>query len=334
MTDVFIIGSGMAGLSAAVYAARYNLSTLVVGHEFGGATSTAWTIENYPGYVAIDGYDLMMKVKEQAESIGAKLVTDKVIALEKKDHNFVITTEEGQTYEAKTVILASGAARKKLNLPREDEFALGKGIHYCTTCDGPLYKEKVVAVVGAGDAAVKGLNLAVQYAQQIHWLIRGDRIKAEPFNYEKVKHYFGNKIEVHYNTEVAELLGDKRLEKVKLSTGQELVVDGVFVEIGAEPEVKLAQSQGVELDEFGYVKVNNMMETSVPGIYAAGDVTNFFGHFKQDITAAAMGSVAATSAFKYIQHSHPGHETDASAAEPAAEKHLTPAEKASALESF
>jgi len=326
-TDVLIIGSGMAGLSAAVYAARYNLKTLVIGHEFGGATSTAWTIENYPGYVAIDGYDLMMKVKEQAEKIGAELQTDKVVAIEKRNDHFVAKTEEGKEVEAKAIILSCGAARKKLGLPREDEFSQGKGIHYCTTCDGPLYKEKVVAVVGSGDSAVKGLNLAVQYAQKIHWLIRGDQIKAEPFNYEKVKKYFGDKIEVHYNTQVTELVGERRLESVKLNTGTDLKLDGLFVEIGAQPEVELATHVGVALDEYGYVKVNNMMETSVPGIYAAGDVTNFFGHFKQDITAAAMGSVAATSAFKHIQHAPNIEEAKASSSE-------TPETVKASVESF
>lgn len=303
-TDVLVIGSGMAGLSAAVYAARYNLKVLVIGHEFGGATSTAWTIENYPGYLAIDGYDLMIKVKEQAEKIGAEIVTDKVLSLEKSGAAFVAKTEENREITAKAVVLGCGAARKLLGLPREEEFAKGKGVHYCTTCDGPLYKEKVVAVVGAGDSAVKGLNLAIQYAQKIHWLIRSDKIKAEPFNYEKIKKYFGNKIEIHYNTAIKELRGEKRLQSLLLSSDKELEVDGLFVEIGSQPEVELAHAIGVELDELGFIKVNTMMETNVPGIYAAGDVTNFFGHFKQDITAAAMGSVAATSAFKHIQHHH------------------------------
>jgi thioredoxin reductase (NADPH) len=312
MVDVLIIGSGMAGLSAAVYAARYNLETLVIGHEFGGATSTAWTVENYPGYVSIDGYDLMMKVKEQAEKTGAEIITDRVNKIEKKGETFVVGTVEGATYEAKTIILGCGAARKKLGLAREDEFALGKGVHYCTTCDGPLYREKIVAVVGGGDSAVKGLNLAVQYAQKIYWLVRGDSIKAEPFNYEKIKHYFGNKIEVRYNTEITELMGKSRLEALKLNGREELPVDGLFVEIGAQPEVELAHQLGVSLDEFGFVKVDNMMETNLPGIYAAGDVTNFFGHFKQDITAAAMGSVAATSAFKHIQHAGTVQEAKAS----------------------
>lgn len=307
-TDVLIIGSGMAGLSAAVYAARYNLKTLVIGHEFGGATSTAWTVENYPGYVAIDGYDLMMKVKEQAEKMGAEIITDKVLTLDKSGNLFTAKTEEGREITTKTIMLGCGAARKLLNLPREEEFAKGKGVHYCTTCDGPLYKEKVVAVVGAGDSAVKGINLAIQYAQKIHWLIRGDQIKAEPFNYEKIKKYFGDKIEIHYKTEIKELKGDKRLESLLLNTGKELNVDGLFVEIGSQPEVELAHHVGVELDELGFIKVDNMMATNVPGIFAAGDVTNFFGHFKQDITAAAMGSVAATSAFKHIQHHEPSEE--------------------------
>ncbi len=324
----------MAGLSAAVYAARYGLRTTVIGHEFGGATSTAWTIENYPGYVEIDGYDLMMKLKEQAEKIGAEIITDKVISMEKTGNSFTVNTEEGQNFEAKTIILAVGAARKKLNLPREDEFSQGKGVHYCTTCDGPLYREKTVAVVGSGDSAIKGLNLAVQYATKIYLLVRGDTIKAEPFNYEKIKHYFGNKIEVMYNTQVTELVGDNRLSAVKLSNGQELPLDGLFVEIGAQPEVELSKSLGVELDEYGYVKVDNMMETNIPGLTAAGDVTNFFGHFKQDITAAAMGSVAATSAFKLIHHGSDVREAKSAAVEKVNKEPVTTTKEASAVESF
>lgn len=302
MTDVVIIGSGVTGLSAALYSARYELSTLIIGDMLGGATSTAWTVENYPGFEAIDGYDLVVKMKEQVEKLGVAISTDKTVDLKKNDDGtFTITTETEQTINAKTVILAVGAARKKLNLPKEDEFAMGKGVNYCTTCDGPLYKSKKIAVVGGGDSAVKGMNLAAQYADKIYSIVRGDKFKPEPINLVRLQKFIDSgKVEPIFNASVSELLGDERLTGIKLNNGREIELDGLFVEIGAIPEVELAQKIGVELDEYGYIKVNNMMETNVAGVYCGGDATNFFGHFKQIVTGCAMGSVAATSAFKHI----------------------------------
>lgn len=301
MVDVAIIGSGVAGFGAALYSARYELSTLIIGDLLGGATASAWTVENYPGFESIDGYDLIVKMKDQVEKLGVDLQTDRVTDISKQTGFYRITTETGQVVEAKTIVFTSGAARRKLGLPKEEEFALGKGIHYCTTCDGPLYKGKTIGVVGGGDASVKGMNLAVQYASQIYAFVREDQLKAEPINLQRLESYISSgKIKVMYKTEVAELLGQERLTGVKLKDGQTITLDGLFVEIGAIPEVKLAQKLGVELDKYGYIQVNNGMETNLPGIYAAGDTTNFFGHFKQILTAAAMGSVASTSAFKYL----------------------------------
>lgn len=304
MVDIAIIGSGVAGLGAALYGARYELSTLVIGDMLGGATATAWTVENYPGFESIDGYDLVVKMKEQVEKLGVAIQADRITAITKKDDHFILSTETGSEIQAKTVIFACGAARRKLGLPKEDEFALGKGVHYCTTCDGPLYKGKTMGVVGGGDASVKGMNLAVQYAAQIYAFVREDKLKAEPINYQRLlPHIESGKVKVMYQTELAELLGDQRLTGVKLKNGETVKLDGLFVEIGAIPEVDLAVQLGVELDRYGYIQVNNMMETNVPGIYAAGDTTNFFGHFKQIVTGAAMGSVAATSAFSHLTKS-------------------------------
>ncbi|MDP3993245.1 MAG: FAD-dependent oxidoreductase, partial [bacterium] len=261
MTDVIVIGSGMAGLSAALYTARYELSTVVIGAELGGATSTAWTIENYPGFKAIDGYDLMMKLKEQVEALGAKVVADKIEKITKSDKGFKLTGESGEEFLAKSVIFAHGAARRKLRLPKEDDFSQGKGVHYCTTCDGPLYKGKTIAIVGSGDAAVKGALLALQYADKIYMIVRGEVLHPEPINAERLKPYLETKVEVLPISEVKEILGDSRLTGVKLSNGQELKLDGLFVEIGAVPEMELVESLGVKLDPRGYVAVDNMMET-------------------------------------------------------------------------
>lgn len=301
MTDIAIIGTGVGGLGAGLYAGRYELSTIIIGNMLGGATSTAWTVENYPGFDSIDGYDLVVKMKEQVEKLGVQFLTDRVTAITKKADHFALETATNQTVEAKTIVLAMGAARRELKLPKEAEFSQGKGVHYCTTCDGPLYKGKTIGIVGGGDSAVKGMNLAVQYAEKIYVFVREDELKAEPINYHRIKQYLGNKIEPIFNVEIKELLGENRLSGVKLSNGQEITLDGLFVEIGAIPEVDIATKLGVKLDKYGYILVNAAMETNVPGIYAAGDTTNFFGHFKQILTAAAMGSVASTSAFKYIE---------------------------------
>ncbi len=301
--DIAIIGSGMAGLSAGLYAARYGLPTVVIGDMLGGATSTAWTVENYPGFKEIDGYDLIVKVKEQNEALGVNIVTDRVSDIEKTADGFELSLRDGGEHkvQAKTIIFAVGAARRKLGIDKEDEFSLGKGVHYCATCDAPLYKGKVIGVIGGGDASVKGMNLAVQYAEKVHAFVRDDKLNAEPINYERLEpHIQSGKVEVHFKTEVTELLGGERLSGVKTNDGREIEMDGLFIEIGATPEVELAEKIGIKLDDHGYIAVNNMMETNVPGTYAAGDTTTFFGHFKQDITAAAMGAVAATSAFNFI----------------------------------
>lgn len=302
--DVAIIGSGMAGLSAGLYAGRYGLSTAVIGDMLGGATSTAWTVENYPGFKEIDGYDLIIKVKEQNEALGVNIINDRVSGLEKTAGGFELSLRDGGDHkvQAKTLIFAVGAARRKLGIDKEDEFSQGKGVHYCATCDAPLYKGKVIGLIGGGDASVKGMNLAVQYAEKVHAFVRDDKLNAEPINYERLEpHIKSGKVEVHFKTEVTELLGTERLTGVKTNDGREIEMDGIFIEIGAIPEVELAEKIGVKLDEHGYIAVNNMMETNVAGIYAAGDTTCFFGHFKQDITAAAMGAVAATSAFNFTQ---------------------------------
>jgi len=300
--DLVVIGSGAAGLAAALYAGRYKMTTLVIAGEFGGETSTAGSIENYPGVKAIDGYDLMKIMKEQAQAVGAEIKDGKAVRIERMGEGWKVTTEEGDVYEARAVILATGARRRHLNLPNEKELT-SRGVHYCWTCDGPLYGAKTVAMVGGGDSSVKGVNFLAEYASKIYLIARGKEITAEPINHERMRQQ-GEKVQVLLETEVKELAGEKKLEKLVLSRAyagsNELVVDGVFIEIGFDPDKTFAEQLALELDEKGYMKVDNMMRTNTPGIFVAGDSTTHFGSFKQDITASAMGAVAATAAYEYL----------------------------------
>ncbi len=302
--DLIIVGSGAAGLSAGIYAGRYRMKVLIASGEFGGESASGGIFYNYPGTGAIDGYELMKNMKEQAKQVGVEFVDGKVSEIKKDGHCFSVSVIEGERvvgeYGARTIILANGAERRRLGLPKEKELA-NKGVHYCVTCDGPVYVDKMVVVIGGGDAAVKGVNLLAQYAKKIYLLVRSGEIRAEPINYEEMKK-LGDKVEVLFNTEVRELVGTEKLEKIILSNpykgSSEFAVDGLFVEIGAMPNMALAKSLDVACDEKGYIIVDNGMKTNVDGVFAAGDTVNFFGGFKQAITAAAMGSVAATSAYQ------------------------------------
>jgi thioredoxin reductase (NADPH) len=301
MYDLIIIGTGASGLSAAVYAGRYKMKTLVIGKEFGGETSTAWIISNYPGLPEIDGYELMTRMRDQAKSNGAEVVEGEVTKIVKQGH--CISVFAGSTeYQSKTLIFALGTERRKLGLPNEKDL-VGKGVHYCVTCDGPLYTGKTIAIIGGGDASVKGANLAGVYAKKIYLVTREKELRAEPINYDMMKK-LGDKVEVIFDSQVKEIVPKSAglgLDKIVLTTAGkdgDLKIDGLFVEIGALPNVDLAKSIGVELDDRGYIKVDNFMQTNIDGVFASGDTTNHFGPFKQDITAAATGAMAATSAFK------------------------------------
>ncbi len=302
--DSIIVGSGAAGLSAGIYAGRYKMKVLIVGGKFGGESATGGVFWNYPGTGPIDGYELMKNMKKQAIDGGAEFIEGEVVEIRHEGHCFSLIVAEGkkplQEFATRTIILANGAERRRLGLSNEKELS-NKGIHYCVTCDGPVYVDKTIAVVGGGDAAIKGVNLAGQYAKKIYVLVRGGEIRAEPINSDEMKK-LGDKVEILFNTEIKELVGQEKLEKLILSApykgSNELPVEGLFVEIGAMPNTELPKSIGIELDERSYITVDNSMKTNIDGIFACGDNVNFFGGFKQAITAAAMGAVAATSAYK------------------------------------
>lgn len=302
--DFAIIGGGAAGLSAGIYAARYMMKTVVVrGKDPGGETAIAATVENYPGFKSIDGYELIQKMEDHAKSTGVELRDGEVIDVLRQKHCFDLLTDDGAHLTARTICFALGATHRRMGLPKEKELT-GKGISYCTTCDAPLYKGKEIVIVGGGDSSVKGANLAGQYVAKIYFIARGDKIIAEPVNWNRFEQNLlkTGKAEVLYSTEVKEILGTEKFEGVRLSKpykgSDTLKVGGLFVQIGALPNNEMAKKLGVALDEKGYIHVDKFMKTNVDGVFAAGDITDGAGSFRQDIIAAAQGAMAATSAFQ------------------------------------
>ena len=307
--DVLIAGQGAASYSAALYAARYQMSTVMVGAEFGGETAIGGSIENYPGFPAIDGFDLMLKMKEQVDLLGAPLKSADIAAVDKTDHGFISTLTDGTKIESVSVILGIGRERRKLGLPNEADL-MGKGVSYCSTCDAPLYRDRRVVVVGGGSAAVEGAILLGKYATDV-WIVYRQETFTRP---EPILVSLLNDAEnVHLvmETEVEELLADESgLTGVRLSKPYEgsdrIDVHGIFIEIGADPRVEIAESLGVVLNkETNEIHVDRMMHTNVEGLYAAGDLTDASGPLKQTVTAAAQGAIAALSAYQHVSE-HPG----------------------------
>ena len=299
--DVVVIGQGASAFGAALYSARYQMKTLVIGDEFGGETATGSTIENYPGYSKIDGFDLMLAMKQQVEALDVEILTDEVKEVRHDGNCFISTAHEGQ-YRSAAIIFAVGRERRKLGLPNEADL-LGKGVSYCSTCDAPLYRDQTVAVVGGGDAAAKGAVLLGKYASRVYLIYRKDQLtRPEPINIEMVNKS-ENVVQVA-GTNVIGLIGEEKLERIALDRpyegSTELDVDGIFIEIGADPRSRLALPLGVMTNSQGEIRVSRMGETTVSGVFAAGDVTDATGELKQTITSAAQGVIAATSAYRYV----------------------------------
>ncbi|MBU0766981.1 FAD-dependent oxidoreductase [Patescibacteria group bacterium] len=304
MYDVAIIGLGAAGYTAAIYTARYKLSTLIVGEDEGGMGVTAAEVGNWPGAIDIKGPDLMESFKKHATNFDN--VTRKQARVEKVSKGdkayFQITYQNGETDEAKTLIFATGSDKRHLGVPGEDKLS-GKGVTYCATCDAFFYKGKDVAVLGGGDSAVEGAAIAAQVANKVYLIHRRKEFRAEPFWVDEVK----KKDNVEYVLErrVVEILGDDKVSGVKLDkefNGSDTInVDGVFIEIGSIPSTSLAEMLGCKIDDRKHLKVGEDMQTSVKGVFAAGDVSSGSNYFAQFATAAGEGSVAANSVFNYLQ---------------------------------
>jgi thioredoxin reductase (NADPH) len=288
--DVIIIGGGPAGLSAAIYSTRYELKTLVIAKQIGGYVNYSPVIENYLGIPNVKGFELVNKFKDHAKSLGAELIEEEVLEISK---DLIVKTNKNE-YQAKSIIFATGSEKRKLNVPGEKEF-LGKGVSYCATCDGPLFKNRTVAVAGGGDSAKITALMLTEYVEQVHMLVREDHFIGKECLSSKVKE--NKKIQVHFNTIIEEIKGNNFVEEINCTGKENVKVNGIFVEIGLIPNNKLAKELNIKLDKKGLIDVTPGMKTNRPGVFAAGDITNGSDEFRQDITAASEGAIAANSAY-------------------------------------
>ena len=303
MRDVIIIGSGPAGYTAAIYAARAQLNPLLSASsvEPGGELMKTTEVENYPGFPeGAMGPDLMANFQAQAERFGTEILFDDVVEVDLKGDVKIVKTGAGETFEAKTVIISTGAAYRELGLPKEKELS-GHGVSWCATCDGFFFREKTIAVVGGGDSAMEEANFLTKFATKVYVIHRRDTLKASKIMQQRS---FDNpKIEFIWNSGIAELKGEGKLEGVVLEntvTGEktDLALDGLFIAIGNDPRVWLVENQ-VELTEERFIKVDGRSSrTTLPGVFAAGDVID--PTYRQAITAAGSGCVAALDAEHYL----------------------------------
>jgi len=303
MKDTAIIGLGCAAYTAAVYAARYKLDTYLIGEDEGGMGMTAAEVGNWPGDIEIRGPELMERFKNHALSFdNVELQQGRVEKVEKLDGGFKLTMQNGDEFEAKTIIFATGSNKRHLGIPGEEELS-GKGVTYCATCDAFFYRGKDVAVLGGGDSAVEGAAIAAQVANKVYLVHRRNEFRAEPYWVDEVK----KKDNVEYVLErnVLSVIGDDKVTGIKLDkefNGSDTInVDGVFIEIGSIPATALPEQLGCEIDDRKHLKVDDAMHTNVAGIFGAGDVTSGSNYFAQFATAAGEGCIAANSAFNFIQ---------------------------------
>ena len=304
-TKVLIIGSGPAGYTAAVYAARAMLNPILVyGSEPGGQLTTTTDVENFPGFAdVIQGPWLMDQMKEQAKAVGTEMIEDHISSVDLKKTPFEAIGDTGQKYTADSIIISTGAQARWLNLKSEQEFR-GFGVSACATCDGFFFKDKTVAVVGGGNAAVEEAMFLTKFASKVQLIHRRDELRAEKLLQKKLME--NKKIEIIWDSIVEEVIGDEdpknvkglKIKNVKNNETSELKIDGLFIAIGHDPATALFKDQ-LEMDNTGYlITKSDSTETNIPGVYAAGDVKDKI--YRQAVTAAGMGCMAALEAEKYL----------------------------------
>ncbi len=306
-TKVLIIGSGPAGYTAAVYASRAMLKPILVhGMEPGGQLTTTTDVENFPGFAeVIQGPWLMEQMKDQAKAVGTEMIEDHVSSVNLKSKPFEVIGESGQKFTADSLIIATGAQARWLNIKSEQEYR-GFGVSACATCDGFFFKEKTVAVVGGGNAAVEEAMFLTKFASKVKLIHRRNSLRAEKLLQSKLM--ANKKIEIIWDSVVEEVIGEKdpknvtglKIKNVKTDKIEELKIDGLFIAIGHDPATQLFKDQ-LSMDKEGYLTTKpDSTETNVPGVFAAGDVKDKI--FRQAVTAAGMGCMAALEAEKFLSH--------------------------------
>ena len=306
-TKVLIIGSGPAGYTAAVYAARAMLNPIMVsGMEPGGQLTTTTDVENYPGFAeVIQGPWLMEQMRDQAKAVGTEMIEDHIASIDLKSKPFKAVGDTGQKYTADSIIISTGAQARWLNIESEQKFR-GFGVSACATCDGFFFKDKTVAVVGGGNAAVEEAMFLTKFASKVQLIHRRDSLRAEKMLQKKLME--NEKIEIIWDSVVEEVIGDNdpknvkglKIKNVKTNKIDELKIDGLFIAIGHDPATQLFKDQ-LDMDKEGYLTTKpDSTETNVPGVFAAGDVKDKI--FRQAVTAAGMGCMAALEAEKFLSH--------------------------------
>lgn len=300
--DLIIVGTGPAGLTAALYASRYKLVTLAVGRIAGGLVNEAHKVCNFPTEVEITGMDLADKMRKTALAEGVEIKNGEVGDIIKEGETFSVAID-GQIHKTKTVLLATGMHYRTLGLPKEKEF-LGRGVSYCATCDGAFNKGKTVGVIGGNDSALTSALYLAEIAEKVFLIYRGQKLGGEPTWIEKVEK--NPKIEIIYETNVKNFFGGTSLEGVYLDKphngSESLYLQGLFVEIGSEPKHgKYVFDLNIALNEKQFIMVTPDQKTSVSGIWSAGDITNSSNGFRQIITACSEGAIAAENIFHYLQ---------------------------------
>ncbi|MFH1682968.1 MAG: FAD-dependent oxidoreductase [Candidatus Woesearchaeota archaeon] len=294
--DTIIIGAGIAGCTAAIYAARKRMKYELISAEFGGQFLVSGEVLNYPGIVQTTGVEFNGIMKKQLEFNKVKAKEETVTAVKKKGTDFLVTTNKSK-YETKSLIITTGSFPRKLNVPGEDKFAK-KGVTYCSICDGPLFSGMDVAIIGGGNSALEAVDFMKEIASKIYLLVKGKEFTAHEYLIESVKK--NKKVKIIFNAETTAILGTKLVEGIKYKQEgkeQELKVQGVIVEIGRNPSTDIFKSL-VKLDEHKHIMIDSQTNTNVPGVFAAGDCAN--GHEYQYVIAAGQGCMALIKAARYL----------------------------------
>ncbi len=298
--DLAILGAGPAGLTAAIYAGRYNLKTIIISKIIGGTATQAGRVENWPGFIG-SGTELMQKFKKQAEEFDTQFLGAEISKVRKEKNQFLIETEKKEIY-AKTIIIALGTENRRLGIEGEKKF-LGKGVSYCATCDGFFFKDKKVIVIGGADSCAKTALYLSNFAKEVYIIYRKGGLRCEPTSLQKIN---GKRnIKILYNSVLKRIKGKNSVNQVEIETDADnkiknffLDIDGIFIEIGSTPATEILSELKIKMEK-EYIITDKHAKTNIGGIFAAGDITN--NNLKQIVTAAGEGAIAAKSAYDYLR---------------------------------